>query len=366
MTQESGRGSAAPPSVWRNIPAIRGAAIAGMIVTHSIEFSLGIAGVLDARPADWPPWQSFVELVGRALGPQCVPVFLFASGFFMYRFSKTWSAAWGSARGIAIRYVLWALPGYAFLLLVQKEMGPADAVLSFLQKGPYYGTYWFLVLLFQLCLAAPLLARWVDASLRSAVAFGIALQVVASAHHYWSVGQGVEPAWRFVLWRLPFFLAGMIVSSRSERVAGWLAGRRRQLTVLLVLSQLALVAECVLVRSYAQDKVTLVLASLLVLAWALTLPAEGGRVRSWLGTLGMNSMAVLLASDLFFGAMGRLLWHAGHWLGLPAPPPGEAPAYMRTVVMAVPFLLAGLVGPLLVAHAVERLFGKPARRLVFG
>lgn len=365
MAQESGRGAAAPPSIWRNIPAIRGAAIAGMVVTHSIEFSLGVAGILDDRPAGWPRWQTAIEVVGRALGPQCIPVFLFASGFFMYRFSRTWSAAWGSARSIAVRYVMWSLPGYLFLLLVERETGLAEVILSFLTKGPYYGTYWFLVLLFQLSLAAPLLARWVDASPRSAVAFAVGLQLIASAHYYWSIAHGVEPAWRFVLWRLPSFMAGMIVSARSDDVAGWLHARRGTVAILLVLSQLALVAESVLL-SYAQDKVSLVLASALLLAWSLPRPARSGRVRAWLATLGMNSMAVFLASDLLFAATVRLVWHAGAWLGLPAPPPGVAPAYMRTVLVAVPFLLAGLAGPLLLASAVERLLGKPARRLVFG
>jgi hypothetical protein len=337
-----------------------------MVVTHSIEFSLGLSGVIDRRPADWPAWQSGVELVGRALGPQCIPVFLFASGFFMYRFSRTWSAAWASARGIAIRYAMWALPGYAFLLLVQRKIGPGDALLSFVRTGPYYGTYWFLVLLFQLCLVAPLLARLVDASLRSAIGLAVAVQVAATAHLYWSVAHGLDPAWRFVLWRLPFFLLGMIVSSRSDRVVAWLVARRRRLAALAIASQGALVVECLLVGVYAQDKVTLVVGSLLLIAWSLTLAPRKTLPRAWLADLGMNSMAVLLASDAFFAVAGRLLWHAGEWLGLPAPPPGAAPAYMKTIALAVPFLIAGLAGPLLAARLVERLFGKPARRLVFG
>lgn len=363
--------------MWRNIPVIRGAAIAAMILTHSIEFSLGTAGVLALRPAGWPPWQTAVELVGRALGPQCIPVFLFASGFFMYRFSRTWAAAWGSARTIVTRYALWAVPGYAVLILVQRKMGIGEALLSFVQKGPYYGTYWFLVLLFQLCLVAPLLARWVDRSWRAALVFSLALQAAASVHHYWSLWHGQEPAWRFALWRLPFFFAGMIVSARSEPVVAWLAAHHRRLGWLALLSQGVLLVECVLLGHwfgdgsvgswvYAQDKVAIVLSSAALLAWSLALPAGAGRVRGWLNALGMNSMAVLLASDLFFNVTGRVLWHLGAWLGLPAPSPGVAPDYMRTVAIAVPYLVAGLLGPLAVAAAVERLWGKPARRLVFG
>lgn len=376
MTQETAR-AAAPPSVWRNIPVIRGAAIAAMLVTHSIEFSLGSAGVLEARPAGWPLWQTLVELVGRSLGPQCIPVFVFASGFFMYRFSRTWKAAWGSARTIISRYAMWSLPGYALLVLVQKEMGPREAVLSFLERGPYYGTYWFLVLLFQLCLAAPLLARWVDAAPRSVVVACVGLQAVASAHLYWRLSLDLEPAWRFALWRLPFFLAGMVVSSRSDVVLDWLAQRRGRLVALALLSQVAAVAESVLLGrwfgdgspgswTYAQDKVTLVLSSLALLAWSFALPAGNGRARRWLGSLGMNSMAVLLASDLCFWVVIRVLWHGGAWLGLPAPSPGVAPAYMQTILVAVPYLAAGLVGPLALAHGVERFLGKPIRRLVFG
>jgi hypothetical protein len=373
MAQESATRAAAP-SVWRNLPLIRGAAIAAMIVDHSLEFSLAWAGILEVHPAGWPAWQSAIELLGRSLGPQCIPVFLFVSGFYMYRFSRTWSAAWGSARTIGTRYVMWAVPGYVFALFVQRSMAPAEAAVSFVRGGPYYGTYWFLVLLFQLCLLAPLLARWVDASWRSALAFCVALQLVVSAQYYWNTIHGGTLTFTYVQWRLPFFFAGMILSSRSELVLGWLAARRRGLLPWVVLSQVAVVVESLALGlafrggngAFAYDKLTFVVGANLLLAWFLTMPAGAGTVRTWLGTLGMNSMAVLLASDLFFAAMGRFLWHAGTWLGLPPPVENVPPEYMRTILVAIPFLVVGLPGPLLAASALERFLGKPARRLVFG
>jgi len=76
-------------------------------------------------------------------------------------------------------------------------------------------------------------------------------------------------------------------------------------------------------------------------------------------------MAVLLASDLFFMATGRFLWHVGTWLGLPPRCLGGARVHAdHRHLHPVPGGRPG--GALAVAQGVERLFGKPARRLVFG
>ena len=77
-------------------------------------------------------------------------------------------------------------------------------------------------------------------------------------------------------------------------------------------------------------------------------------------------MTILLMSDLCFYAMSPVLWHAGELFGMPRLPPGVVPAHMRSLWTAAPLLIAGLAGPLLTAKAVERLFGRAARRFVFG
>lgn len=366
-----------PPSLVRNVPVIRGAAIALVILHHSVEFSLGIAGILALRPADWPLWQSMAELAVRALAPQCIAAFFFASGFFMYRFSKTWSAAWASARTIAFRYLLWSIPGYAVIAVVRGKLDLTAAALSLLDEGPYYGTYWFLVVLLQLSVAAPLLVRFVNWSLRGATVSCIAIQLAASAFFYSRALQGEVSESRFVLWRAPFLLAGMLVSARSDEVVRYLAARRRMVAGLAILAQLLPIAESVLWGRwrgdgspsswlYGLDKLTLVVAAAATLSWALTIRSEPSPARSRLSSLGMSSLAVLLASDLFFFATSRVLWHAGEWMGLPPPLAGAAPVYMRSLWVALPLFAVGLGGPILAARIVERLLGKPARRLVFG
>jgi len=133
---------------------------------------------------------------------------------------------------------------------------------------------------------APLLARWVDASWRTALASCFAVQAVACVHHYWSLAQGAEPAWRFVLWRLPSSCGDDRLL--ALRPGGWLAGGAPHSPARGgLLSQLVLIAECVLLGrwfgdgsvgswTYAQDKVAIVLSSTALLAWSLALPAGSG------------------------------------------------------------------------------------------
>jgi surface polysaccharide O-acyltransferase-like enzyme len=365
------------PSLVRNVPVIRGAAIALVILNHSVSFSLGIAGILTARPPGWPAWRSAFELLVLGLSQQCIPAFFFASGFFMYRFSRTWPAARASARSIATRYLLWSIPGYVVIAIATRSFDARAVAISLLDRGPYYGTYWFLVVLFQLSLAAPLLARWVDRSPRTALLSCLALQLTVSAVFYVRAFGGWVTEPHFVLWRVPFLLAGMLVSARSEDVVRWLVERRRKVAAVALLCQVLPLAESVAwglwrgdgsVTSFlfGLDKLTITIAAIAAVAWSLTLRSEPSPVRARLSTLGMSSLAILLASDLFFAATVRVVWHAGHWAGLPASPPGVAPPYMTSFWLAPLLFVAGLLGPLVAAGAVERLFGKPARRLLFG
>jgi hypothetical protein len=169
----------------------------------------------------------------------------------------------------------------------------------------------------------------------------------------------------------------MLVSARSDEVVRYLAARRRMVAGLAILAQLLPIAESVLWGRwrgdgspsswlYGLDKLTLVVAAAATLSWALTIRSEPSPARSRLSSLGMSSLAVLLASDLFFFATSRVLWHAGEWMGLPPPLAGAAPVYMRSLWVALPLFAVGLGGPILAARIVERLLGKPARRLVFG
>lgn len=367
------------PSIVRNVPVIRGAAMALVILNHSVLYSLGVVGVLDSRPPDWPGWRWAIELVVFSLTEQSIPAFFFASGFFMYRFTRSWPAAKASAKAIARSYLLWAVPGYVLLAVLHRHVDLRATVLSFLTQGPYFGTYWFLLCLFQMSLLAPLLVRWVGRSPGTVLAATVGLQLAASAILYVGTLRGTYDVAqvRIVVFRMPFVLLGMLVSAHSDQVVRFLVARRRQVAFLAAAAQLLPVLEGVAwghVRGdgsptlwlYGVDKISLVLAAAAALAWSLTLRSDPTPVRGRLTSVGMHSMAILLASDLCFMATARVIWHAGAWLGMPAPAPGVAPTYMRAVWMCLPLYAAGMLGPLVIADAVERALGKQSRKLLFG
>jgi surface polysaccharide O-acyltransferase-like enzyme len=366
------------PSVWRSIPFIRGVAIAAVILCHATERSLGIIGLLDGKPVEQPVWEVIVELMVRGTAAVAVPAFFFVSGFMVFRFSKTRKAAWAAARSIAVRYCLWAIPGYVVLAIVHKKLDIGAVLLDFVTDGPYGGTYWFLVVLFQLCVVAPLLVRWVEKSFVSATLSCVGLQLLVSAHFYVVIVQsGLAVPSRNALARLPFYLGGMIVSSRSDEIVQFLSARRRWLEAIAIGSQLLVLAECVLwglwagdgsPRSwiYGDDKLAVSISTVALLAWWVARPSRKTRVSAWLEAMGTQSMAILLMSDLFFAATVPTLWHAGELFGMPRLPPGVVPGYMRSLWIAVPFLVAGLAGPLLSAKAIERFFGRGARKFLFG
>jgi hypothetical protein len=117
---------------------------------------------------------------------------------------------------------------------------------------------------------------------------------------------------------------------------------------------------------YGDDKLAVAFGTLALLAWWVARPVRRTRAGAWFDALGTQSMAILLMSDLWFYAMAPLFWHIGEVFGMPKLPPGVVPGYMRSLWIMGPFLIAGLAGPLLTAKAVERVFGRAARRFVFG
>jgi surface polysaccharide O-acyltransferase-like enzyme len=365
------------PSVVRNVPVIRGAAIAAVILDHSVEFTLAVSGVLAAPPPDWPRSEMLAALAVRSLAPQCVAAFFFAAGFFAFRFTSGWPAARTGARSIALRYALWAIPGYAYVAWVQRGVDWKGMAVSFLTAGPYYGTYWFLVVLFQLTLLAPLLARLVRRSTAWAIALCVVAQAITTALSYWEVAHGDVANSRVVLARIPFFLAGMLVSAHADTVVRAVLPHRTWIGWFALAAQGLMVAEAVLVGRWlgdgaprtwdlGMDRLSMVIGDVAVIAWAITLPAREGRVRALLTRLGVGSLAIFLAGDLFYTVGHRLLWHLGVWAGLPKPPPGAVPVFLHSVWLAPIFVALCLIGPLAAAAAVERLLGKPARRFIFG
>ncbi len=124
-----------------------------------------------------------VELLLRNLTPVCLPSFLFASGYFMFRFQSTWKSALAAARAIAVRYLIWAIAGYAVLSVIRRELNVRQILVGLLTEGPF-SAYWFLLLFIQFALLAPWLGALVRRTPRTTLAGLAFVQVLVSCLSY--------------------------------------------------------------------------------------------------------------------------------------------------------------------------------------
>jgi surface polysaccharide O-acyltransferase-like enzyme len=361
--------------VWKNIAPLRGGAIALVVLNHA---TMAVTGILRGHPLASKPRDVdlVVETILRNITPLCLPMFLFATGYFAGRFQTTWRSAWASIRAIAWRYLLWAIPASVAMALWEGTSDLTRIASSVLSGGPF-PAYWFLVLLIQLSSIAPLLALLVTKM--PTVAWGIALlvQCIASATCYRPAS---EIPWltdsHSPLHNLPFFLFGMLASLRGEHVIASLE-RARGLLLLGAIACLGLTcAEGVVLGNvlgdgtvdayvYDPNKITFVFFSLLTIAYFLTAEPRPSRIRTRLNWLGVRSLALLLLVDPAAFAAVRLMWHADRLTG-PSVHPHSPPGWVQGTWSVVPIFMAGLFVPLMVVEATERLLGKRAKKFIFG
>lgn len=144
----------------RQFPALRGLAIALVVLHHSIQM-----GVLYPLGLGFPPVEGLTYWVITALGGLgvfAVPIFLFISGSFVAwaargdppRFS--WSAVWAGLNRILWPYVIWSLVFYGVVYLIRgEEISLLGAVRKLATGYPFH----FVPLLAFYYLLSPILVR---------------------------------------------------------------------------------------------------------------------------------------------------------------------------------------------------------------
>lgn len=365
---------------WKNIGVLRGWAICLVVLHHATHWTFSVRrGSLDTRPLS--ALEGLLEVAGRGLPPVSVPAFLFATGYFVARFSSSWPAAWSGAKKMAFRYLIWAIPGFAFMALRVHHFDLREAVIAFLLGGPFIA-YWFLPLMIELLLLAPFLVRQCERRAGAMLGVAIALQLLLVASYYVEILTGWTSPFlssHVVYMRLPFFLYGVLFSRRADEILAWLEPRRPLLGWAAVLLAVAACGEAVTLGfvagdgtpaswgqvTFSYEGISLHLLEFVVVAWFLSAPSEPTRLRAWANEVGMKSMSILLLSDAVLILWMTGLWQAGRFVGFPTRP-GVPPAYMLTAWWLLPAAAAGVLVPIWVQRTTERLFGKRLGSVLFG
>lgn len=356
---------------------MRGLGIALVALNHAAVAAFAVMRVLpEGERLSW--FEEAVELLAKSLSPACLPTFLFASGYFTYRFSANWKAASATALRIFLRYLLWAIPSFALIIAIgDQPFRWKDTLVSFVGGGPW-PSYWFLILLIQLSLVAPWVAKGVKARPNTAIWLCILLQVAATAAEYvTTAGHAILPSAHLAIVNLPFFTFGMIFSARASTFVPWLVARRGLLSVLVLLSAAASCAESVWLGRvfgdgtsatyiYNAERVSILLFALSSICWLVTLPAKQSKVRELLDWVGLRSVAVLLMMDMCIRVAVSGLWHVERIAFGSTRPSSVPPPWMQNVGLLVVLGAVSLVVPVLTYHLVETRIGKRARSFLFG
>jgi surface polysaccharide O-acyltransferase-like enzyme len=366
---------ATPVTAWKNIGVMRGIGIAMVVLNHA---SMGAFGVLRASPVQQPvsSLAVLVELLVKGLTPACLPVFLFASGYFTGRFSSTWKAASSNAWRIVQGYCLWSIPSFAILVALGDRVVDRDVVRSFVVGGPW-PSYWFLILLVQLSLVAPVIARGITAWPRAAVAVVIVVQCGATAAGYAAAaGAPVVPNHAVVM-HLHFFAGGMIFSSRASSLVPFIIAHRAAIAVIVCVLAGVSCAESVWLGHvlgdgspaswvYGGERLSLQSFAVAFIAWLVTLPSSTmTRWRTSLDWIGLRSLAVLLMMDPCVSWSTRIMWHFEDIMFGSQRSVSLPPEWMMSVGLLPVLFVVGLGVPIATFQLVELGFGKRVRAFLF-
>jgi len=362
--------------VWKNIGWIRGFAIALVVLNHATMMSIRLAG---GTGHQWAWWELLVLFAGRCLAPVCVPLFLFASGYFMGRFVASWRTAASTARTAAVRYAIWSAAMYCGRWWFGDDLSWGEVIFGFLVTGRAQPAYWFVVVLVQLTLLTPWLVNLAATHPGRGLTLAACCLVLAIVDQYvYLAGHGLLPNGTYFLFEAPYFIVGIVFSKRSEQAIALFQRHRNLLGQAAIVAAALNILEVVALghllgdgspRSWAweaNDRLFVHVFVLAALPCLLLSPNRETRLRSWLDWIGMRSLAVVYLFDAVMRGTLTVLWHWERWLGITGRPPSEPPPWIGSAAVALPFTLVSLTVPLLVVVLADRFLGKKLRTTLLG
>lgn len=248
--------------MYKRLLLLFGLAITAVIINHAIYWSLNAQHVW-AEPMPLEPlWGGVsintvfagVLIAVKKLCTFCVPAFLFASGYFAaYSGGRTgtgprYKLAWNRVRSLIVPYLIWSV--LLFIINPFHMENTPGKIIARLLYGGAVPEYYFVPLLIQFTILAPLLVNWARTRSRDLLVVAALMQLSVAALSYlnifWPVPYighiltinrtwSVFPTWAF------FFPLGMVVYFHQARFLKTITQNR----LTLLAATVALGALCV-------------------------------------------------------------------------------------------------------------------------
>jgi fucose 4-O-acetylase-like acetyltransferase len=263
-----------------------------------------------------------------------VPSFLFVSGFFIAfvgdrsSLSSMWLGAWNRLRTLLLPYLIWS----TVMLIERMTEGfrpTLGQTMNIYLMGRAAEPYYYIPVLCQCLLLAPLLIALGKNHWRSVLAAAALLHLMVEGWHYAQL-LGVQSPWLSAMapltnvWLFPgklvFFALGVVVSLHLEEAQGFLQ-KYRSLWLALAVAFIPLgVLEWELLRTNSPDQWLSYFDTLAdsfyavaVLAFAITFTAKVP-MSDGIQDVGKYSYGIYLTHAIVLGLAARVVYHVAPWL----------------------------------------------------
>jgi len=268
---------------------LRGIGILGVImvhvVQHGIHYSYG---------------NSTINVVLDALSRFCVPFFVFVSGVvfsFNYQDKKNyfWRFFLKRLRYIGIPYLLWSVTG-----LIRYQIYNAKSIAVALITGTAMIHLYFIILIFQFYLLAPLMLRFCKIGWKKALVISFILNILVFYIYLYPFGNFLNAFINPLFW-ISYFIVGLIVGIKVDSFRKVLCKIRLTylvivwliITIISVYNEYSVFIKTGLIQHFFRPTNILYSFISILLYWLL-FDRINNRIKSIFTTLGKYSFGVYL------------------------------------------------------------------------
>ena len=342
----------------RQIPFLRGVAILAVVANHTTGTGLGALffwahSYRDGNPPYLGEYGTLTYYSLSTIGQLAlfsVPAFLFISGYFIAyaargeRATLSWKIVRTRVSSLLWPYLIWSVVAYAWqlfqgALLKGSEGYSLGEFLMRLVTGSVMDAYFFVPLLIQFYLLAPVIVRL--AKQRSGLVLAVALALQLSVGTIWylhmsgvvlSRGLQVVLEWGillFVHWAL-FFPLGTICGFNAGRIGQWLSRHKRLLLSVAILLGVLSVLETLALHHLQTDilgrsqeawlkgyvwKFSTIAYSVAAILAILSLSRRVNWFTTLVERIGSKSYGIYLVHPIVIQVVATFLRFVAPWLG---------------------------------------------------